>query len=109
MITEVCCTGLLSLSCHLMSYGWTSEWCTCQVYEKLGESVKDIDGARMEDNKFCVSVHYRNVAEDVIVLYLSVYISYKKCALGLFELNMDPFKLRFLLLHLRTIKRFSIV
>jgi len=50
-------------------------WCTCQVYEKLGESVKDIDGARMEDNKFCVSVHYRNVAEDVIVLYLSVYFS----------------------------------
>uniref|UniRef100_A0A804R307 Trehalose 6-phosphate phosphatase n=1 Tax=Zea mays TaxID=4577 RepID=A0A804R307_MAIZE len=35
-----------------------------EVYEKLGESVKDIDGARMEDNKFCVSVHYRNVAED---------------------------------------------
>ncbi|KAF8728057.1 hypothetical protein HU200_018633 [Digitaria exilis] len=35
-----------------------------EVYEKLSESVKDIDGARMEDNKFCVSVHYRNVAED---------------------------------------------
>ena len=66
-----------------------TQWCTCQVYEKLGESVKDIDGARMEDNKFCVSVHYRNVAEDVIVLYLGVYISYRKCALGLFELNMD--------------------
>lgn len=48
--------------------------CTCQVYKKLGESVKDIDGARMEDNKFCVSVHYRNVAEDVILL-----ISYTEC------------------------------
>ncbi|WVZ57571.1 hypothetical protein U9M48_007940 [Paspalum notatum var. saurae] len=35
-----------------------------EVYKKLGESVKDIVGARMEDNKFCVSVHYRNVAED---------------------------------------------
>jgi len=35
-----------------------------EVYKKLGESVKDINGARMEDNKFCVSVHYRNVAED---------------------------------------------
>ncbi|CAN6311971.1 unnamed protein product [Urochloa humidicola] len=35
-----------------------------EVYKKLDESVKDIDGAKMEDNKFCVSVHYRNVAED---------------------------------------------
>ncbi|EAZ16924.1 hypothetical protein OsJ_32406 [Oryza sativa Japonica Group] len=33
-----------------------------EVYKKLSESIKDIDGARMEDNKFCVSVHYRNVA-----------------------------------------------
>jgi trehalose-6-phosphatase len=33
----------------------------------------DIDGARMEDNKFCVSVHYRNVAEDVIILHQSAY------------------------------------
>jgi Zn-finger protein len=48
------------------------------VYKKLGESVKDINGARMEDNKFCVSVHYRNVAEDVIILYPTVYISYMK-------------------------------
>ncbi|TVU31750.1 hypothetical protein EJB05_23448 [Eragrostis curvula] len=35
-----------------------------EVYKRLGESIMDIDGARMEDNKFCVSVHYRNVAED---------------------------------------------
>ncbi|XP_044968853.1 probable trehalose-phosphate phosphatase 2 [Hordeum vulgare subsp. vulgare] len=33
-----------------------------EVFENLSESIKDIDGARMEDNKFCVSVHYRNVA-----------------------------------------------
>ncbi|KAE8801008.1 putative glycosyl hydrolase [Hordeum vulgare] len=32
------------------------------VFENLRESIKDIDGARMEDNKFCVSVLYRNVA-----------------------------------------------
>lgn len=43
------------------------------MYKKLDESIMDIDGARMEDNKFCVSVHYRNVAEDVIILHLSVY------------------------------------
>jgi hypothetical protein len=56
-----------------------SQSCTWQVYEKLGESVKDIVGARMEDNKFCVSVHYRNVAEDVIMLYPSVCISLRIC------------------------------
>jgi len=33
-----------------------------EVFENLSESIKDIEGARMEDNKFCVSVHYRNVA-----------------------------------------------
>ncbi|KAG8083847.1 hypothetical protein GUJ93_ZPchr0010g7904 [Zizania palustris] len=33
-----------------------------EVFNKLGETVKNIDGAKMEDNKFCVSVHYRNVA-----------------------------------------------
>jgi trehalose-6-phosphatase len=43
------------------------------VYKKLAESIVDIDGAKMEDNKFCVSVHYRNVAEDVIILHLKSY------------------------------------
>lgn len=33
-----------------------------EVFHNLSESIRDIDGARMEDNKFCVSVHYRNVA-----------------------------------------------
>jgi len=79
---------------------------TCQVYKKLGESVKDINGARMEDNKFCVSVHYRNVAEDVIFLYPTVYISYMKCSLGIFELNINQFNS---FLFFRTIKRFSSV
>ena len=76
------------------------------MYKKLGESVKDINGARMEDNKFCVSVHYRNVAEDVIILYPTVYISYMKCSLGIFELNINQFNS---FLFFRTIKRFSSV
>lgn len=31
----------------------------------LVESTKDIEGVKVEDNKFCVSVHYRNVEEKV--------------------------------------------
>ncbi|XP_021823470.1 trehalose-phosphate phosphatase A isoform X1 [Prunus avium] len=34
-----------------------------EVYESLVESTKDIEGAKVENNKFCVSVHYRNVDE----------------------------------------------
>lgn len=34
-----------------------------EVFRSLVESVKDIKGARVENNKFCVSVHYRNVDE----------------------------------------------
>ncbi|XP_057457008.1 trehalose-phosphate phosphatase A-like isoform X2 [Lotus japonicus] len=34
-----------------------------EVRESLIECTKDIKGARVEDNKFCVSVHYRNVDE----------------------------------------------
>lgn len=49
-----------------------------EVYKKLGESVKDIDGARMEDNKFCVSVHYRNVAEDVIIQWPNLLLDIGK-------------------------------
>uniref|UniRef100_A0A452YTU8 Uncharacterized protein n=1 Tax=Aegilops tauschii subsp. strangulata TaxID=200361 RepID=A0A452YTU8_AEGTS len=47
----------------------------CQVFENLSESIKDIEGARMEDNKFCVSVHYRNVAPHVS-LHLRVPFSF---------------------------------
>ncbi|QHO56000.1 Trehalose-phosphate phosphatase A [Arachis hypogaea] len=32
-----------------------------EVFESLVESTKDIKGAKVENNKFCVSVHYRNV------------------------------------------------
>ncbi|KAI5346872.1 hypothetical protein L3X38_014751 [Prunus dulcis] len=34
-----------------------------EVYESLVGSTKDIEGAKVENNKFCVSVHYRNVDE----------------------------------------------
>ncbi|OAY48149.1 trehalose-phosphate phosphatase A [Manihot esculenta] len=34
-----------------------------EVYSSLVDSTKDIKGAKVENNKFCVSVHYRNVDE----------------------------------------------
>ncbi|XP_075649318.1 trehalose-phosphate phosphatase A-like isoform X2 [Castanea sativa] len=34
-----------------------------EVFRSLVESTKDIIGAKVENNKFCVSVHYRNVDE----------------------------------------------
>lgn len=36
-----------------------------QVFRSLVEITKDIIGATVENNKFCVSVHYRNVDEKV--------------------------------------------
>lgn len=36
-----------------------------QVHKSLLEITKDIVGAKVENNKFCVSVHYRNVDEKV--------------------------------------------
>ncbi|KAK7312082.1 hypothetical protein VNO77_35651 [Canavalia gladiata] len=34
-----------------------------EVFKSLVECTKDIKGAKVEDNKFCASVHYRNVDE----------------------------------------------
>ncbi|KAK3040073.1 hypothetical protein RJ639_027799 [Escallonia herrerae] len=34
-----------------------------EVFRTLVEITKDIEGAKVENNKFCVSVHYRNVHE----------------------------------------------
>ncbi|KAL5728218.1 trehalose-phosphatase [Ranunculus cassubicifolius] len=34
-----------------------------EVFRSLIEITKDIEGAKIENNKFCVSVHYRNVDE----------------------------------------------
>jgi fatty acid desaturase len=36
-----------------------------QVLNSLIECTRDIKGAKIENNKFCVSVHYRNVDEKV--------------------------------------------
>ncbi|KAL0324438.1 UNVERIFIED_CONTAM: putative trehalose-phosphate phosphatase F [Sesamum calycinum] len=35
-----------------------------EVFRKLDEIVRDIKGAKVENHKFCVSVHYRNVDEN---------------------------------------------
>lgn len=42
-----------------------------QVLKSLVETTKDIEGSKVENNKFCVSVHYRNVDEKVILIILS--------------------------------------
>ncbi|RRT79558.1 hypothetical protein B296_00003297 [Ensete ventricosum] len=36
-----------------------------KVFDSLNDMTKDIVGAIVENNKFCVSVHYRNVDEKV--------------------------------------------
>lgn len=36
-----------------------------QVFRSLVSCTKEIKGAEVENNKFCVSVHYRNVDEKV--------------------------------------------
>lgn len=42
-----------------------------QVFQFLVETTKEINGAKVENNKFCVSVHYRNVDEKVGVVLSS--------------------------------------
>ncbi|KAG2645379.1 hypothetical protein PVAP13_2KG422016 [Panicum virgatum] len=37
-----------------------------EVFRLLIEKIRGIDGAKVENNKFCVSVHYRNVNEKVL-------------------------------------------
>lgn len=39
-----------------------------QVFRSLVDITKEIEGATVENNKFCVSVHYRNVNEKVGVV-----------------------------------------
>jgi hypothetical protein len=40
------------------------------------EVTSSIEGARVENNKFCVSVHYRNVAEKVRLRATETFILY---------------------------------
>ena len=39
-----------------------------QVFRSLVKCTHEIEGAEVENNKFCVSVHYRNVDEKVGLL-----------------------------------------
>lgn len=48
-----------------------------QVFKSLVEITKDIAGAKVENNKFCVSVHYRNVDEKVCFYWVLLYKPYK--------------------------------
>lgn len=41
-----------------------------QVFHSLVDNTKEIKGVKVENNKFCVSVHYRNVDEKVYLLIL---------------------------------------
>lgn len=44
--------------------------CSWQIFTKLEEKTKKIQGARVEDNRFCISVHFRQVREEVKIFYL---------------------------------------
>ncbi|KAA3460416.1 trehalose-phosphate phosphatase A [Gossypium australe] len=64
MIDEVC----MSPECHTLSPSpfplcSNVEFHSSQVSNSLVNSTKEIKGAKVENNKFCVSVHYRNVDE----------------------------------------------
>lgn len=43
-----------------------------QVFRLLIDKTKAIDGVKIENNKFCVSVHYRNVEEKVKIYLLKI-------------------------------------
>lgn len=55
---------------YIQVYRFIQKYIVCymlkQVHKSLLEITKDIVGAKVENNKFCVSVHYRNVDEKVI-------------------------------------------
>ncbi|KAK6155854.1 hypothetical protein DH2020_010102 [Rehmannia glutinosa] len=72
MIDEVYnCLGLLCNTSFREIYSFSivkmfSCESSIQVFKSLVEITKDIVGANVENNKFCVSVHYRNVDEKVL-------------------------------------------
>lgn len=48
-----------------------------QIRQILEEETRKIEGAMVEDNRFCVSVHFRHVHERVnISISLSIYMAY---------------------------------
>jgi trehalose-6-phosphatase len=46
----------------------------CQVHDSLVEKTKCIPGAKVENNKFCVSVHFRCVDEKVALVGLLLFL-----------------------------------
>lgn len=48
---------------------WTS-YNTLQVFKTLVDKTKEVVGAKVENHKFCASVHYRNVDENVSLISL---------------------------------------
>lgn len=72
----------------LIVVSFLSDWMTynvfMQVFRTLVENTKGIKGAKVENHKFCASVHYRNVDEKVgecFGLHI-VYISLAGCILS---------------------------
>lgn len=49
----------------LQNCWWVINYLIMQVFKSLVEITKGINGAKVENNKFCVSVHYRLVNEKV--------------------------------------------
>ena len=39
--------------------------CVCQVFERLKRETGKVEGAWVENNKFCITVHFRRVNEEV--------------------------------------------
>ena len=52
-------------------------WINFQVYQQLVEKTKSTPGAKVENNKYCVTVHFRCVDEKVgfISIILNIAIS----------------------------------
>jgi hypothetical protein len=57
--------------------------CRVQVYRTLTSRMESIPGAKVEHNKFCLSVHFRCVQEEVC-LAIAVCLLQSVCFLGFF-------------------------
>ena len=66
-----------------------------QVYKELVEKTKTTPGAKVENNKFCLSVHYRCVDEKVGIGHHKIVIHYAVTVLlKLILTNCDPWKIK---------------
>jgi trehalose-6-phosphatase len=64
------------LSHEELTYSASFSFCG-QAYEALVEKTKNTPGARVENNKFCLSVHFRCVDEKVRDRVVNRRIKYK--------------------------------